>query len=90
MNKSKTETKNESISFRCTSDEKKKLKEYAERNKMSIGDFVIANCILKQPKREISYLCKLQSLLNQLRDGELKKKEYIRKTNLVLGGIKWH
>ena len=83
------ETKKENISFRCTRKEKEKLKEYAKRNEMSIGDYIISTCILKQPKREIGYLCRLQTLTNLLRDGEMKKKEYIEKVNLLLGEIKW-
>ena len=89
MSESKKEIKSVNVAFRCTNDEKKKLKEYAERSEMSMGDFIISSCILKQPKREIAYLCRLQGLLNQLRDGELNKKEYIQKTGLVLGEIKW-
>lgn len=81
--------KDNTICFRCTNMEKTQLRKLAENSNISLGDYIIEKCLSAESAENIRLLCKLQTLLNQLRDGIIKKKEYIRKMEMVFEEMKW-
>lgn len=87
--KTKSQLKDNSVSFRCTKEEKELLHQQALESDMSFGDYIIKKCLKKDKEIDIKGLCKIQTLLNKLKEKEISKKEFIRNMEFILGEMKW-
>lgn len=68
------------IEFRCTEEEKKRLKKYAEKRGMSVRDYVLNSTIYKRGRsgfntREKACICRIKTSLNKINSGICVEKE---------------
>lgn len=68
------------IEFRCTEEERKRLKKYAEKRGMSVRDYVLNSTIYKYGKsglntREKACICRIETSLNKINSGICVEKE---------------
>lgn len=78
--------KTESISIRCTTDEKKQITQNAKESNMSVSTYIVNTCLelsMSNPNEDL--LPTLATLINKYQAKLLKKKEFvhevIRKVN---------
>ena len=88
-NKKNNDIKDNNISFRCTTNEKTLIYEYAKRQDMSVGDFIIDKCIGEKQQCDIQFICEIQTLVNKLHSKQIKKREFVSKIEVVLNRMKW-
>lgn len=59
------------IEFRCTEEERKKVKKYAEKHNMGVKDYVLNSTIYKKGRsgfntREKACICRMRTILNKI------------------------
>lgn len=83
------------ISLRCTDDDKKQIREAAEKKGMDMSKYILLVCrdSLLPFSRKTSdippdIICNIHSLVNKFEAKEMRKKEFLRSIRKELD--KWH
>lgn len=80
----KNENKRKTLSFRCTDDEQKIIRQNADRENLSLSNYMVHSCLhngsaSNNTKEIITVLVQIENLIIKLKNDELKKRIFIKK-----------
>jgi hypothetical protein len=81
----KSDIKNNSISIRCSLDEKSQITKYAKKSGMTISEYIIQKSIFSQiefdycsPLNYIKTIYNMQNLTNKFKEQRISRKDYAK------------
>lgn len=81
----KNENKRKTLSFRCTDDEQKIIRQNADRENLSLSNYMVHSCLhnssaSNNTKEIIAVLVQIENLIIKLKNDELNKRIFIKKS----------
>ena len=81
----KNENKRKTLSFRCTDDEQKIIRQNADRENLSLSNYMVHSCLhnssaSNHTKEIIAVLVQIENLIIKLKNDELNKRIFIKKS----------